>query len=134
MAGKRWHGRFGRVYMALAAGGVAEPVAFMNAWEINRTTDKDDVTAFMDTNKVYVAGLPDANGSFAGFMDDGSAQTYDAASDGVARAFYLYPTSVDTSNYWYGTILPDYKANAKVDGPVEVAASWVAAGPVNRKP
>lgn len=134
MASQRWHGRFGRIYMALQSGGTAEPVAFMNSWELNRQTDKEDVTAFTDPNKVYVAGLPDANGSFSGFYDSGTVQTYDAASDGLPRNFYLYATSLDTSNYWYGQILPDYKASAKVDGSVEVSADWVAAGPVNRKP
>jgi hypothetical protein len=118
--------------MQLASTGTAEPVAFLNSWEINADVAKDDVTAFTDPNKVYVAGLPDASGSFSGFYDDVTVQTYTAAADGIARKFYLYPTSSDTQ-YWYGTIFPDFKASGKVDGPVEISSEWNAAGPINKK-
>jgi hypothetical protein len=128
----RWHGRFGRVYMEVLSGSNATPVAFLNSWEINANTDKSDVTAFTDPNKIYVVGLPDASGSFAGFYDDATTQTYTAASDGLQRKFYLYPTSADTQ-YWYGAIFPDFKASGKVDGPVEISADWNAAGPINKR-
>ena len=128
----RWHGRFGRVYMEVLSGSAATPVAFLNSWSINAETDKEDVTAFTDPNKVYVAGLPDASGEFSGFYDDATTQTYTAASDGLSRKFYLYPTSFDTQ-YWYGTILPDFKAESKVDGAVEISAKWNAAGPINKR-
>ena len=128
----RWHGRFGRVYMEVLSGSSATPVAFLNSWSINAETDKEDVTAFTDPNKVYVAGLPDASGEFSGFYDDATTQTYTAASDGLSRKFYLYPTSSDTQ-YWYGTILPDFKAESKVDGAVEISAKWNAAGPINKR-
>jgi hypothetical protein len=120
-------GRNGRVYMALASGGTAEPVAFLNAWSMTATTDKIEVTAFGDGNKIYVAGLPDATGDFAGFYDDATVQTYTAATDGVARKFYLYPSTLTNTQYWYGTILPDFKANGSVGGAVEVSSSWSAA-------
>ena len=57
----RLHGRNGRVYLALASGGTAEPLAFQAKWSMNFSTDKAEVTALGDTNKVYVAGLPDAS-------------------------------------------------------------------------
>ena len=125
----RVHGRSGRVYMNLASGGTAEPVAFLNSWSLSAETDKADVTAFGDNNKVYVAGLPDSSGEFSGFYDDATVQTYTAATDGIARKFYLYPTS-NNGQYWYGTILPDFSANAGVGGAVEISASWNAAGPI----
>jgi hypothetical protein len=114
------------------AGSSASPVAFLNSWSLNAETDKEDVTAFTDANKVYVAGLPDASGEFSGFCDDATTQTYTAESDGLSRKFYLYPTSFGTQ-YWYGTILPDFKAKAKVDGPVEISAKWNGARPINKR-
>jgi len=127
----RIHGRFGRVYMNIASGGLAEPIAFLNSWSLSAETDKADVTAFGDTNKVYVAGLPDSSGEFSGFYDDSTAQTYSAAIDGIARKFYLYPTSANTQ-YWYGYILPDFSTNAGVGGAVEISAKWNASSAITK--
>lgn len=125
----RSHGRFSRVYMNLASGGTAEPIAFTRSWSLNQVTDKVDVTALGDANHIYVAGLPDASGEFAFWFDDASVQTYTAASDGIARKFYLYPVA-STSTYWFGTIFPDFSVSGAVDGAVEGSASWNAASTV----
>jgi len=126
----RLHGRNGRVYMALASGGTAEPLNFQAKWSINFATDKDEVTALGDANKVYVGGLPDASGDFSGYYDDATVQTYTAATDGVARKFYLYPSTNNTAQYFFGTILPDIKIDGDVASAIKVAASWNAASTV----
>ena len=118
------------MYLALTSGGVAQPVAYQASWSLNFTTNKIDVTAFGDATKVYVAGLPDASGQFAGFYDDASVQTYTAATDGVARAFYLYPTTNNTAQYFWGTVLPDMTIDSTVDGAIAVSASFAAASPI----
>ena len=131
----RIHGRNGRVYMAVASGAQAEPLQFMASWSIKFETDKEEVTALGDTNKIYVAGLPDASGEFSGFFDDGTAQTYTAAADGVKRKFYLYPNltgTPGTGQYFYGEVFPDFSVNGAVGGAVEVSASWNAAGPITK--
>ena len=119
-------GRSGRLYVNLTSGGTAEPVSFLNNWSINFATDNIEVTAFTDTNKVYVSGLPDCSGSFSGFYDDATVQTYTAAVDGVARKFYLYPTS-STTQYWFGTALFDFNASADVSGAVSISGDFSAA-------
>ena len=129
----RIHGRNGAVYMNLLSGGTPEPVAFLNSWSISAQTDKADVTAFGDANKVYVAGLPDSSGEFSGFYDDASVQTYTAAVDGVARKFYLYPSRLTNTQYWWGTILPDFSVNAGVGGAAEISASWNAASAITKQ-
>jgi hypothetical protein len=126
----RIHGRAGRVYMNITSGGTAEPIAFLSGWSINFATDKVDVTAFGDTNKVYVAGLADASGDFSGFYDDATAQVYTAAVDGVARKFYLYPSTLTNTQYWYGTVLPDFKVNGDVANAVQISSSWSAASSI----
>lgn len=129
----RIHGRNGRIYMGLASDtAVATPLPFFANWSMNFTTDKVDVTALGDTNKVYVAGLPDASGDFSGFYDDATVQTYTAAVDGLARKFYLYPSILNTAQYFFGTVLPDFKVNAGVSGAVEVSASWNAASTITK--
>lgn len=127
----RTHGRFGRVYLGIASdSATAEPIPFLNSWSISAETDKDDATAFGDTNKVYTAGLPDASGSFSGFYDTDTAQTYTAASDGLARKFYLYPSTNDATTYWFGTIFVDFNAEGEVGSTVKMSASWNAASSI----
>ncbi len=128
----RIHGRNGRVYMSLTSGGMAEPVAFLTTWTLKASTDKVDVTSFGDSNKIYVAGLPDASGDFSGFYDDSTVQTYTAATDGVARKFYLYPSTSNTGQYWFGTILPDFEVDGSVSGACAVKAAWNAASVIQK--
>jgi hypothetical protein len=118
--------------MNLTSGGTAEPIAFIRSWSFNAASDKVDVTALLDANKIYVAGLPDASGEFSFWYDDASVQTYTAAADGIARKFYLYPQA-STSQYFWGTILPDFSVSAAVDGAVEGTASWNAASSIAKQ-
>lgn len=127
----RKHGRNGRLYVAITSGGTAQPVAFLNSWDISFEVDNVEVTSFGDTNKVYVAGLPDCSGSFAGFYDNASAQLYTAATDGVARKFYLYPDVADAI-YWSGEALFDFSVSSSVDGAVTVSGNWNAASAVTK--
>jgi hypothetical protein len=127
----RRHGRNGQIYIALTSNGTATPLNFQAKWSINFSTDKDEVTALGDGNKIYVAGLPDASGDFSGFYDDATVQSYTAATDGVARPFYLYPDRVNTpGQYFFGTIFPDFKLDGDVGGALKVSASWVAASTI----
>lgn len=136
MPSQREHGRGGVIYMGLTqTGGVsaaASPIAFLTDWTVNKVTDKVEVTAFGDSNKTYVAGLPDATGDFSGWYDNFTPQTYVAAGDGIPRNFYLYPNQLVPTDYFYGTILPDFSAAGGVSAAVSVKSSWNAAGPVNR--
>jgi hypothetical protein len=76
----RIHGRNGRLYAALTSAGTAEPIAYLNAWSIDFSTDNAEVTAYGDTNKIYVAGLPDSAGDFGGWYDDATGQMYAASN------------------------------------------------------
>lgn len=126
----RIHGRRGRIYLEIASGATAEPLPFIAKWAINHSTDKVEVTAMGDNNKVYVAGLPDATGTFSGSYDNATAQTYTAAVDGLARKFYLYPDLTTNTQYWFGTILVDLSVDGGVDQAVNMSASWNAASTV----
>lgn len=129
---RRIHGRNGRLYVGLASDtAVASPITYKNKWTISATTDKVDVTAFGDSNKVYVAGLADASGTVDGFYDTLGDDLYTAAQDGLARKFYLYPTTADAT-YWFGTAFFDFSADGGVTEAVTMSSSWVAASPVIR--
>lgn len=130
----RIHGRSGRIYIGIASDtATAEPLPFVAQWDIEFATDNAEVTAMGDANKIYVAGLPDASGSFSGFLDDATNQTYTAATDGLPRRFYLYPkTPSNTGPYWFGTVLPDFKASGGVDKGDEMSGDWSAASAVTK--
>jgi hypothetical protein len=131
----RRSGRNGRVFIDVAGGGNAAPLPFVAKWSLSAATDQIDVTAMDDTNKTYVSDMPDASGDFSGFWDDATNQTYTAATDGLARKFYLYPdyTNVPTV-YWFGTVNVDFSADGGVGQGVNFSGKWSAATPIIKKP
>jgi hypothetical protein len=131
----RHHGRNGRVYFGVASSAAAaSPLPFQASWTINQATDKQEVTAFGDQNKVFVAGLPDSSGDFGGFIDDATSQTFIAALDGQPRNFYLYPdvTLFPNNWYWFGQVLADASSDGAVGGPVNFKSSWAASSAITR--
>lgn len=128
----RIHGRRGVIYMDLTGVGSASPIAYVKKWSLSAATDKSDVTAMGDSNKIYVSGIPDASGDFDFWYDDASVQTYTAATDGLPRKTYIYPNALTPGQYWWGTVLPDFQVSAAVDGAVEGSASWNAASTISK--
>ncbi len=114
-------------------------MAFLSDWSINFVVAKVDVTAMGDQNLIWVAGLPDASGDFTGFYDTATAQTYVSAVDGLARNFYLYPSTIGAQGsgpgqYFFGTILPDYSVTGGVTAAVSLKSTWNAASRIQRYP
>jgi hypothetical protein len=131
----RIHGRRGALYMGIASDtATAEPVAYLNSWSLSFATDNVDVTAFGDTNKVYVSGLPDVTGSYSGWYDTATAQMYTAAIDGLPRKFYLYPTSATPTTYFWGTATFDFTVEVgsgdgvSISGDLSATSTVVKAG------
>ena len=127
-------GRNGRLYAGISSAGTAEPIAFLSKWGLSSASEKYDVTSFGDTTKQYVAGLPDAQGTYWGFYDTATAQLYTAATDGVARKFYLYSdvNANPSSNYWFGTAIFDFTVDLDVRGPGTISGSFAAATAVSK--
>lgn len=127
-------GTTGRLYVGIASSSAAaEPIAFISKMSLDFSTDDIDVTSFGDTNKVYVSGMPDCSGSFSGFFDDATAQTYTAARDGGVRNFYWYPkTATSAGPYWFGTALFDFSVDADIGGAVTIAGNFKAASAVTK--
>lgn len=123
----RLAGDNGRVYLGIAnAAATAEPLPFVAKYSISWKTDKYDVTAMGDGQKTYVGGLRDASGSFNGWYDDSTNQTYTAAQDGQPRKMYLYPNQADTSKYFFGLVLPDMSVDGGVGGGIAMSSDWAA--------
>lgn len=126
----RAHGRFARLYIATASGGQASPLQHAGTWAMSFTTDTVEVTAFGDTNKTFVAGLPDGQLSYTGYADDAvGTSLIAAANDGIARKVYAYPFS-STSVYIAGTFFLDTDVNTDVNGAVTISGSGRPATPL----
>jgi hypothetical protein len=127
----RFHGRFGSIYVDVPGLGSAPvPVVNISKWSLDRTTDIVDVTALGDVNKTYVVGLPDAKGTYTGFMDDTAADLYAAASDGVARGFYLYAKL--PKPYFYGLAFFSQSQSGGVTEAGAISGTITAAGTITQ--
>ena len=128
----RSHGRYARLYVSITSGGSAAPLVHTATTDMNLSTDKQDVTAFSDTNKTYVSGLPDGQMSFSGFATDtASTSLVEAALDGASRTWYFYPFS-STTIYIYGTGFFDWTLGADVQGTVKMSGTMAPASAIGR--
>jgi hypothetical protein len=107
-------------------------VIALSQWSLDMATDKVEVTAFGDPNKVYVQGLKDISGSISGFWDETSDALFDAADSDDGVNMYLYPSSDAPGKYFYGPAWVDASINTGVGAAVAVSATFAANGAWSR--
>lgn len=88
-SGTEIHGKGGAIYIGGAKGSGGIRVASKMEWTLNRSRDYVEKTSFGDSNKTYLAGLPDVSGSFNGFLDTSGDLLLSAATS-EAQDIYLY--------------------------------------------
>lgn len=125
----RIHGKKGAIEIDPAGGTTYAAVVSLNKWTLDMATDKVDVTAFGDTNKTYVQGLPDIKGTLSGFYDNTDLTLIDAALAGSAVGLKLIPDEDAPTHFWSGTAFLDASVDVDSNGAVTVSGSFVAAGP-----
>jgi hypothetical protein len=130
----RYHGGKGVVYLATTGSGTAVAAASLSQWSLDKATDKVEVTAFGDTNKTYVQGLPDVKGTLVGYFDSADDALFDGAESADGVKLYLYPSSLAPTIYHYGPAWLDGSISVDVKGAVSVNGSFVANGAWGRKP
>lgn len=130
----RIKGSGGDVYVDQSADGTgsASPLRYVSSWTLDGSVDEIDVTAFGDSNKTTIAGLPSCNGTVKGFYDDttttGSTALWAIAQGGVARKTYLYSKAPSTSGpYWHGKANWSISYEVDVNGAVAISGTWSAA-------
>lgn len=124
----KYPARKGVIYLGTTVGGVATVVIGMSKFSMNRATDKIEVTAFGDSNKTYVQGLPDVKGAFSGFWDDTESKPFTAAAAAGGVNMYLYPSSDAPSKFWSGPAFLDLSMDVDVKGAVALSGSFAASG------
>ena len=122
------HGKYGRVLMSTsAAGGVA--AVSMAEWALNLATDQVEVTSFGDSNKTYVTGLKDLQGSFSGFLDTSDQTLFQAADSTDGCKLYLYPDATNNAGkYWYGLANVSASITDPVSGALAITGTFSARG------
>lgn len=89
--GIKLHGKDGAIYFDNSKLGSGVKVATKGEWTLQRNRDYVDATVFGDTNKTYLAGLPNVQGTFAGFLDvSGDLILNNSAASAGAKSIYLY--------------------------------------------
>lgn len=135
----RIHGSRGQVLLdpeppASPAPPVPVLVASLNSWTLDMARDKVDVTAFGDTNKQYVQGLPDVKGSIGGWYDNVNLTMFDVAAGDIPAYLNLVPDGNAPTYLWEGLAFLDASVNVSATGAVSVTSGFVGAGPWKRMP
>lgn len=87
-AGTKLHGKNAAIYLGGPKGSGVK-VATKTDWTLRRNRDYVDATTFGDTNRTYLAGLPNVEGTFAGIMDVSGDLLLNAATSDATQ-IYLY--------------------------------------------
>lgn len=133
-AGTKLHGYGGAIYIGGAVGSGGIRVATKTEWTFNRDRDYVDATVFGDTNKTYLAGLPNVQGTFAGLLDVSGDLMLNSATSGDTT-LYLYTsdgTVPGTTVHLlaHGPALIDATVNvsntdaAKITGNYRASGAW----------
>ena len=128
----RRSGRNGVIYadVSATANAAASPVNFIGKWSISQSTDKAEVSAMGDSNKVHVVGLPDASGSLDGFVDMGTSTFANLTNSAYgARKMYLYPDAVNHPTvYFYGSMFFDGSYSGDLGSGLSVSLTLASGG------
>lgn len=109
-------------------GATAVAIANLNKWDLDLSTDKIDVTAFQDTNRVVVTGLPAYKGTLTGFWDSAELSLFTIALGTVAAFLKLIPSSLDATTFFSGKAWLDANISCDAKGAVTIGGKYEAAG------
>lgn len=105
-------------------------LASINGFTIEFSRDKVDVTAFGDTNKVYVQGFADIKGTLKGWWEALASRTlFNVALGEIPCGLKLVPSTLDPTAFYSGLAYLDSSIDVAADGAVALSGNWAAAGP-----
>jgi hypothetical protein len=133
-SGTKLHGKDGAIYINGPVGGGGTKVANRTEWSLQRNRDYVDATTFGNTNKTYLAGLPNLQGNYNGLLDVSGDLLFSAAASG-AQSLYLYAddgTNGGTvvlvahgSGFLDATINSSITDAVKISGEFRASGSWI---------
>lgn len=128
---QRLHGKNGRIQMDPTGGSTLVTLGDMTNWSLDAGTDRVDVTAFGDTNKRRVAGLPDYSGNLSGWWNalaSSSPAYFAAVLAGLPVKLRLIPNILDPTVYFEGLANVDGGLDVSATGAIATKGKWDAAG------
>ena len=123
-----YHGNKGVVYISTTGTGTASNVVSQTAWTLDLSTDLVETTSFGDTNKTYVQGLRNIQGTLSGFWNDLESKLFTGSTSSDGVKIYLYPASTAPSKYVYGPAWISVTMETGVADAAQVNASFSANG------
>lgn len=125
------HGKNGAIGIA-SSGSAITKVAGKSEWTLNLSRDYVDATVFGDTNKTYLTGLKDIQGTYSGLLDHSGDLLVNASSSDSIYV-YLYSddgSAVGSTKYLvaYGLGLIDSSITASNTDAVRVSGNFRASG------
>jgi hypothetical protein len=129
-SGTKIHGKNGAIYIGGIKGGPGIKVAAKSEWTLQRNRDYVDATVFGDVNKTYLAGLPNVQGTFAGFLDTSGDLLLSAATSD-SEEIYLYADDGAAPSAWiaHGFGFIDANVTASNTDGVRMTGEFRASGP-----
>jgi hypothetical protein len=122
-------GRYGEVWYAPPpAPGTSAKILSINTWKGDFKNTYEDVTCFGDTNKVYIPGLMDISGTFAGFWNSAELALFKAAMSPTPGDLKLVPNNTEATFFWKGLAYLDASIDCTLQAP-KVTGTFKAAGP-----
>ena len=130
------HGKGGAIYLggtfvtanALPTGSIR--VASKSEWSLQRNRDYVDDTSFGALNKTYLAGLPNCQGNFSGFLDASGDIMLDSAESGSQNLFlYADDGTVPGGSIRcvaYGPAFIDASVTVSLNDAAKITGEWRA--------
>ncbi len=127
-AGTRLHGKNGAIYIN-GPKGTGNKISVKTEWTLNLSRDFVDATSFGDLNKVYLVGLKDISGTYAGNLDTSGDYGVNAA-DLDAVPIYLYADDRDGTTLLiaYGPGFLDASITASNTDAIKSSGNFRASG------
>jgi len=120
-------GRYGQVLWD-PAGTTPVAIISLNKWVGNFTQEYEDVTCFLDPNRVYIPSLPNREGTVGGFWNSAELAIFEAAESPTPGKLELIPNNTEPTFKWTGLAYMDRSIDCSLQAPT-VTGTWKAAGP-----
>lgn len=128
-------GRYGKVSYDPAGGSAVVEIISLNAWTLDEEIEMEDVSCFSDTNRVYIPGLKNCEGTVGGYWDSTELALWKAADSGTPGTLQLVPNLQEPGFKYQGLAYMSASIDCslkapKVEGKWAAAASWSIPGQI----
>ena len=122
------HGKEGIVAIKMLAGDAYVAIGNVSDWTLNQDKDRVEITSLGDSNKRYVMGLRNCEGTLSVFGDRTQDVLFDAADTSEPVFLAIYPYGALSTQGWEGPAYFDASIKAGVTSAVTIDCKFVGSG------